>query len=314
MYRRSLLVLRALVDPRSGAAVAGARAGWAYVWPRDAGAVAIALASAGYRQQALSIARFLLGLDLDAAARFDRSGKPIEGRAAQGDAAGWVAAAARAAGIEARLPPGDWRGLTDYQEKHGGDYLGNAIASELDSPRLLRMFGSSHALERTAGDPDSGLDTATAWAVRPFSRPVLFPAVRRTLLRIVAEGENRFGLAPSDDWNGGEDPWTAPTGWTAWALAALGERHAALSLLADLRRAATPAGLLPERVDARTGRPTSTTPLAWSHAFAILAIRELWPTRACDESVPRRVGSGSDRFSRSSSASAPAPPPCAAVR
>ena len=47
--------------------------------------------------------------------------------------------------------------------------------------------------------------------------------------------------------------------------------------MADLRRAATPLGLLPERVDARTGIPRSTTPLAWSHAFAILALRALWP-------------------------------------
>ncbi|MBK5220339.1 MAG: hypothetical protein JJE35_11220, partial [Thermoleophilia bacterium] len=46
---------------------------------------------------------------------------------------------------------------------------------------------------------------------------------------------------------------------------------------ADLRRAATPAGALPERVDAQTGIPRSTTPLAWPHAFAILALRELWP-------------------------------------
>ncbi|MGE5283203.1 MAG: glycoside hydrolase family 15 protein [Chloroflexota bacterium] len=44
-----------------------------------------------------------------------------------------------------------------------------------------------------------------------------------------------------------------------------------------LRRDQTPSGLLPERVDARTGVPTSTTPLAWSHAFAILALRRLWP-------------------------------------
>ena len=50
--------------------------------------------------------------------------------------------------------------------------------------------------------------------------------------------------------------------------------------MADLRSAATPLGLLPERVDVRTGLPTSTTPLAWSHAFAILALRELWPGRA----------------------------------
>ena len=39
MYARSLLVLRALTDRRSGAVAAGARDGWAYVWPRDAGAV-----------------------------------------------------------------------------------------------------------------------------------------------------------------------------------------------------------------------------------------------------------------------------------
>ena len=55
------------------------------------------------------------------------------------------------------------------------------------------------------------------------------------------------------------------------------DRRAALKLLADLRRAATPAGDLPERVGAHTGIPTSTTPLLWSSAFAVLALRELWP-------------------------------------
>jgi GH15 family glucan-1,4-alpha-glucosidase len=47
--------------------------------------------------------------------------------------------------------------------------------------------------------------------------------------------------------------------------------------VADLRRAATPAGGLPERVGVRTGIPTSTTPLLWSSAFTVLALRELWP-------------------------------------
>jgi glucoamylase len=309
MYRRSLLVLRALVDPRSGAAVAGARAGWAYVWPRDAGAVAIALAESGYRKEACGIARFLLRLDLDAAARFDRGEKPVEGRAAQGDAAGWVAAAAQAADVEdanrrvaAQLSQSDWRGRADYQEKDSGDYLGNAIASAFaggpeDPPRrgalLAGAFKGGGGLARIAEDPSSGLDSAAAWAVRPFPSPALYPDVRRTLLRLVAKRESRFGLLPSEDWNGGNDPWTAPTAWSAWSLAALEQidrragrqraaavdRRATLRLLGDLRRAATPLGLLPERVDADTGRPASTTPLAWSHAFAVLAIRELWPAR-----------------------------------
>ena len=49
MYRRSLLTLRALTDARTGAVAAGARDGWAYVWPRDAGTAALAYAAAGYR-------------------------------------------------------------------------------------------------------------------------------------------------------------------------------------------------------------------------------------------------------------------------
>ena len=112
--------------------------------------------------------------------------------------------------------------------------------------------------------------------MRPFPLPALFPAVRRNLLRL-ADSKTRFGIAPGEALPE-TDPWSAPTAWSAWSLAALGERQEALRLLADLRRAATPAGALPERVDGRTGIPRSTTPLAWSHAFAILALRELWPS------------------------------------
>jgi GH15 family glucan-1,4-alpha-glucosidase len=102
--------------------------------------------------------------------------------------------------------------------------------------------------------------------------------VRRSLLGLFHRRESRFGIVPSEDWPG-TDPWTAPTAWSAWSLAALGERGPALRLLDDLRRAAVPTGGLPERVDAHTGVPRSTTPLAWSHAFAILALRQLWPNR-----------------------------------
>ena len=111
--------------------------------------------------------------------------------------------------------------------------------------------------------------------MRPFPQPALFPAVRRGLLRLTAN-RTRFGITPGEGWPG-VDPWTAPTAWTAWSLSALGQRRQALLLLGDLRRAATPAGDLPERVDTRSGIARSTTPLAWSHAFAILALRQLWP-------------------------------------
>jgi hypothetical protein len=309
MYQRSLLTLRALTDRENGAAAAGARDGWAYVWPRDAGAAAIALASAGYRSEATLITRFLLGLDLEGAARFHGDGSPVPGRAAQGDAVGWTAAAAEASGLIASAKhaarilgdsyPVPWRNRADYQEGEPGNFLGNAIAS--GAPDFGASIGASNSgaraggdfaprrgLVRRAGDPGSGLDSAAAWAVRPFATPALYPRVRSTLRGLAAE-RTPFGITPGEGWSGGVDPWMAPTAWSAWSLAALArdpganrraarsDRRLALALLADLRRAATPAGALPERVDAVHGIPTSTTPLAWPHAFTILALRELWP-------------------------------------
>jgi len=274
MYERSLLVLRALTDRRNGAVAAGARDGWAYAWPRDAGAVALAFDAAGHPATARRIARFLLDLDLDAAARFDGNGDPVSGRGPQGDAYGWTAVAARAAGLKPP-PPLPWRNLPDYWEGEPGNYLANAITS-VDGPEI-RLYGgkSAHRLVRRLGDPSSGLDSAAAWAVRPFATPALYPAARATMLQLARSG-GRFGITPGEDWDE-DDPWSAPTAWTAWSLAALGERRQALRLMNALRRSATPAGDLPERVGARSGIPRSTTPLAWSHAFAILALRELWP-------------------------------------
>jgi len=257
---------------------AGIRDGWAYVWPRDAAAAAIALAGAGYRREARRVADFLAALDLGAAARFFGDGRPVPGRAAQGDAAGWVRAAALAAGRPApptAAPP--WRSSADYGERAGesGDYLANAIAAGLPAARLRSLFGTPAGLVRRAGDPASAIDSAAAWAARPFPRPGLAGVVRRSLRSLLA-GAGRFGVEPAADWPG-EDPWSAPTAWSAWGLAALGDRAAAARLLADLRRAATPAGVLPERVAAASGIPRSTTPLGWSHAFTSLALEELFP-------------------------------------
>jgi glucoamylase len=310
MYERSLLTIHALTSATTGAVAAGARDGWAYVWPRDAATAALALAASGHQAEARHMAKFLTGLDLSAAARFDEAGAAVPGRASQGDAAGWVAAAARATGIPVPRKPYAWRNRADYQESSPGTYLGNALAATVTLPRasaadgpktqagvefsahqpggaaggrrIAREFGTRGGLARVAGDPGSGLDSAAAWAVRPFGVRALYPAAERTLLRLVHAG-TPYGITPGEGWSGGEDPWSAPTAWSAWALAGLAaeghptDRAVALKLLADLRRASTPAGDLPERVGAHTGTPTSTTPLLWSSAFAVLALRELWP-------------------------------------
>ena len=274
LYRRSVQVLIALTD-RNGALIAGERDGWDYVWPRDAAAGALALEAAGLRPQARGVVGFLEGLDAGDAARFYADGDRVPGRTAAGDGQGWIEAAARTVlpkgpiGATSQDSPGAWRDRQDYGENVTGDLLGNAIASGVPAAEIRARFLTRRGLVREAGTGE--LDSAAAWAATVFPSRGLRGAARTTLLALTRES-TRYGIPPIEGWTPGE-VWTAPTAWSAWALAELGERRAADRLLDELRRAETPAGTLPERVDASSGAPTSTTPLAWSHAFAILALR-----------------------------------------
>jgi hypothetical protein len=273
LYRQSVRVLLALTDPRTGTMIAAERSGWDYVWPRDAGAGAIALEAAGLHGEARRVASFLAGLDLDEGARFQPDGDAVPGRPEAGDAAGWVAAAERATGLPVDRRSGEWRERQDYGENATGDLLGNAIAAA--APAEIAGFETPRGLVREeAGDE---LDSAAAWAVTVFPRRTSRAAARRTLLEFVRES-TPFGIPPIEGWTPGE-VWTAPTAWSSWALTQLGETAAADRLLDELHRAATPQSLLPERLDASDGHPTSTTPLAWSHAFAILALRARYSVR-----------------------------------
>jgi glucoamylase len=283
LYRRSIRVLVALTDPQTGAMIAGEREGWDYVWPRDAAAGAMALNAAGLDLEARRVSGFLARLDLDGAARFYPDGERVPGRTAAGDGEGWVAAAERATRGSVRISccqgtadahrPLEWRDRQDYGENVTGDLLGNAIASDVPAAEIRDRFLGARGLVRQQGSSD--LDSAAAWAVTVFPSQGLRGAVRRTLLGLTRDSMP-YGIPPIEGWTPGE-VWTAPTAWSAWALIELGETKAADRLLAELHRAETPAGTLPERVDARTGAPTSTTPLAWSHAFAILALRARYP-------------------------------------
>ena len=272
LYRRSLQVLVALTDPRTGALIAGQRDGWDYVWPRDAGAGALALEAAGLRSEARRVAGFLGALDIDAA-RFRPNSDRVPGRPAAGDEQGWVDAAQRLIDRGSANATGDWRDRQDYGENVTGNLLGNAIAARAPAAEITQRFLTPRGLARDQGGDE--LDSAAAWAATVFPQPGLRAAVRRTLLAF-ARQSTPYGIPPIEGWTAGE-VWTAPTAWSAWALVELGERRAADRLLAELHRAETPYGTLPERVDARTGQPTSTTPLAWSHAFAILALRARYP-------------------------------------
>ena len=284
LYQRSVRVLVALTDPETGAMIAGERDGWDYVWPRDAAAGALAFDAAGLRPEARRVAAFLTRLDLDDGARFYSDGEAVPGRPEAGDAAGWVAAAQRTA--EPRRI--EWRGRQDYGENVTGDLLGNAIAAGAPAAEIESGFGTRRGLTREPGGDE--LDSSAAWAATVSPSRGVRGAVKTTLLELT-HYSSPYGIPPIEGWKPGE-VWTAPTAWSAWALVNLGETRAADRLLAELRRAATPPGTLPERVDARTGEPTSTTPLAWSHAFAILALRARYggrtPGRVQDRRIERR--------------------------
>jgi hypothetical protein len=255
--------------------IAGDRPGWHYVWPRDAATGATALKQAGFGTQAFWVTSFLAGVDFDSVARFNPNEEPVPGRSVAGDASGWILLAER----EFRMAPrhtglrGPWRGRQDYGENVSGDLLGNAIAAGVPAHQIKRLFLSPRGLVREQGSDE--LDSSAAWAATVFPQPKLRDAVRRTLLAMTGES-TPYGIPPMEGWTPGE-VWTAPTAWSAWALIELGETRAADRLLAELHRAETSAGTLPERVDATDGHPTSTTPLAWSHAFAILALRARYP-------------------------------------
>ena len=272
LYRGSVRVLVSLTNPLSGAMIAGDRDGWGYVWPRDASAGALALRAAGLRAEARTVTAYLAGLDLDSAARFYPDQEPVPGRAPAGDGDGWVAVAEKAMGLSP-IPPGPWRDRQDYGENVSGDLLGNAIAAGASADEIKSHFLTGRGLVRREGTPE--LDSSAAWAVTVFPVRGLREAATRTLLELAHES-SPYGISPMEGWTPGE-VWTAPTAWSAWALVQLGRLRAADRLLYELRRAETPSGTLPERVDAGTGEPTSTTPLAWSHAFAILALRARYP-------------------------------------
>ncbi|HEY6793597.1 MAG TPA: hypothetical protein VI248_02825 [Kineosporiaceae bacterium] len=91
---RALADLRALTTP-AGGATAGPAGAWRYVWPRDASFVAVALAVAGHRDDAVAVLRHLARLPLEPTgfqARYlpDGSGAVPDQRGIEADGVGWV--------------------------------------------------------------------------------------------------------------------------------------------------------------------------------------------------------------------------------
>ncbi len=231
MYRRSLLVLRALTDRRSGAVAAGTREGWAYVWPRDASASALALAAAGYRNEARLVVHFLLRLKLGAAARFDANGVGVRGRAAEGDAAGWVgpppeprgwAVSRDACKVEEGNPPG--AGETIIRSDRGKAAITSATRSHPAFP--ARRFSGCSVPRRASSaapaiparaliqPPPGRCDPSPSRrSMRPSARPLIdWPRARAGS----ESSQPKSGLEPNP---GAHRLHGAPGAWRRWESA-----------------------------------------------------------------------------------------------
>ena len=190
-------------------------------------------AETGHAEEARAIARFLSSLDLAEGARFGGDGTVVgDGRPAQGDAGGWTRLAREAAGLPpaAATGPG-WRGRPDYGER---TRRRRRLHRERDRRRRRKpapaqaVQGTPRPARAASRRPTAELDSATAWAVRPFPAPGARglgrgdPARRRQ--------DRRAATASSPARAGpGTELWTAPAAWMALGEAGLGHRGPALA-------------------------------------------------------------------------------------
>jgi oligosaccharide amylase len=84
--------------------------------------------------------------------------------------------------------------------------------------------------------------------------------------RLWVKGTGGVARYEGDTYYGPENPWIICTLWLAEAHLLLGRPERTRELLEWTASTASPTGLLPEQLDARTGDHTSVTPLVWSHS------------------------------------------------
>jgi GH15 family glucan-1,4-alpha-glucosidase len=113
----------------------------------------------------------------------------------------------------------------------------------------------------------------------------LLPASSSLAKKLVSHVETRLGKAngglaryEGDTYWGYENPWVISTLWLAQAKMILGNYDAAYRHIEWVASTATKTGLLPEQVEANTGKHLSVIPLTWSHA-TFVSTANMYSTR-----------------------------------
>jgi len=181
----------------------------------------------------------------------------------------WRDAAARCrAGLDAHL----------WSDEHGRFLRSRDVARDdadgAPVPEHHQPPGRPAHQVRSVDPVDATVDASLLGLAYPFA--VLAPDDSRLVATIdTVERELRVGRGllryPGDTYVGG-NPWLLTRLWLGLARRAPGSNEPADGI-DDVAACATDAMLLPEQVDAGTGRPVWIVPLAWSHAFYALACR-----------------------------------------
>ena len=132
---------------------------------------------------------------------------------------------------------------------------------------LLPSKGTSHRLPDFTADA-SLLGLSVPFGVLDVDDPRLQATVA-SIERDLATPAGRVRRFRSDRYRGG-NPWPLCSLWLAWHYVRAGARSTAMRLYRQVLADRTSAGLLPEQVDARTGRALWVVPLPWAHAWFVL--------------------------------------------
>lgn len=152
----------------------------------------------------------------------------------------------------------------------------NAL-SESTRKSLLNLTWDSqkNRFIKTVSPRDENLDVSLLGLAFPFEvLPADEDRMKKTALAIEQAFSYRvggIGRYPGDSYYGG-NPWILSALWLALYYEKLGDTNRIEQLITWTIDCATDLDLLAEQVDKATGVPTSAVPLAWSHAFFILAI------------------------------------------
>jgi GH15 family glucan-1,4-alpha-glucosidase len=126
--------------------------------------------------------------------------------------------------------------------------------------------------------PDFTVDASLLGLSVPFG--ILDPTDRRltatveAMERDLVTSTGRVRRYVGDTYRGG-NAWPLLGLWLAWHKLRVGDRRPALRLYRRVLSDRTPAGLIAEQVDARTGQALWVVPLPWAHAWFLVVSHEL---------------------------------------